>query len=655
MKRRILYLIATAFVISVIFIRCSKPDQSSGYPVTPVSFENVRIEDTFWSERIKTNREVTIPFALQKISETGRMDNFLKASGKMEGKHEGKRYNDTDVFKVLEGIAYSLQVYPDPELECYADSLIMEIAAAQEEDGYLFTGRTIDPQNPPIGSGAERWSQLNSSHELYNAGHLYEAAVAYFKATGNRELLDVAIKNADFLLEVFGPDKRRDAPGHQEIELALVKLYGVTGKEEYIDLAKFFLDQRGLEHSSPPYPDSSPFSIYNGKEYMQDHKPVTEQDEACGHAVRAVYMYTGMADVAALTGEAAYQNAISSIWNDVVSYKIYLTGGVGARHTTEAFGDKYELPNKEAYTETCASIGNIFWNFRMFLNSGSAQFQDLMEKILYNGMLSGISLSGDRFFYQNPLESDGGYTRSPWFEVSCCPGNIVRFLPSLPGYIYAYQGSDLLINQFISSSTNINAGGNKLEVKMTSGFPWDGKIKLNIGSKKKSPVTVRIRIPGWFKGFAHPTSLYAFTYCTNTPIIVKLNGEDFDYKFENQYLVIEKVWEFDDSLEIDWGMDLKMVRSADSLLENVGKLALQRGPIIYCIEEADNPGVDFDKIQLVPSEPVNYEFDADLLGGIGTLRFTGMQDGEKVYLTAIPYYAWSNRGAGKMKVWIDAM
>ena len=641
-------------MILLFFAGCSSSEPASpGYPVQPISFEQVKLEDDFWSNKIRINREVTIPFALQKISETGRMDNFLKASGKMEGPHEGKRYNDTDVFKVIEGIAYSLQVYPDNDLEAYADSLISEIAAAQEPDGYLFTGRTIDPDNPPVGSGPERWSQLNSSHELYNSGHLYEAAVAYFKATGNRELLDVAIRNADFLLEVFGPGKRLDAPGHQEIELALVKLYNVTGKEEYIHLAKFFLDQRGGEHFSPPFPDTSPFSIYNDKVYMQDHKPVVEQNEACGHAVRAVYMYTGMADVAALTGEESYIEAISNIWNDVVGSKIYLTGGVGSRHTTEAFGDPYELPNKEAYTETCASIGNIFWNFRMFLNSGDAVFQDVLEKTLYNGMLSGVSLSGDRFFYQNPLESDGGYTRSPWFEVSCCPGNVVRFLPSLPGYIYAVEGDELIINQFISSSTTIKLGKNKLDVKMVSGFPWNGKVSLEIKSDKNTPVTVKIRIPGWFEGFAHPTELYSFTECDNSNLKIGINGQDIEYDSEGQYIVIEKIWNDDETLGIEFDMPVKFVRSSEKLIENAGKLALQRGPVVYCIEEADNPGVDFDLIKLDANGPVSYQYDPELLGGVGTISLPGVQGGETIPLTAIPYYAWSNRGPGNMKVWID--
>ena len=646
--------IAPVYILIIAFslAACNENKENTGYPVQPVSFENVILKDEFWSEKVRVNREVTIPFALQKISETGRMDNFLKASGRMEGPHQGKRYNDTDVYKVIEGIAYSLQAHPDDELESYTDSLINEIAAAQEEDGYIFTGRTIDPENPPAGSGDERWSQLNSSHELYNSGHLYEAAVAYFKATGKRQLLNVAIKNADFLLKTFGPDKLQAIPGHQEIELALVKLYDLTGKAEYLELARFFLDQRGKGFISPPYPDTSPFNIYDDRIYLQDHMPVIEQEEACGHAVRATYMYTGMADVAALTGAVEYQNAISSIWNDVVNYKIYLTGGIGSRHTTEAFGDKYELPNQEAYAETCASIGNIFWNYRMYLNSGNAMYHDLIEKILYNGMLSGVSLSGDRFFYQNPLESDGGYTRSPWFEVSCCPGNIVRFLPSVPGYIYSVQDTALVINQFISSSTRVDVNGNKISLDMESEFPWDGVVRFSVDSRKRSPVTVKVRVPGWVQGFAHPSSLYTYELCSNTLFTVKVNGEESEIDQVDQYIVFNRVWEKEDIVEIKWDMEIKMVRSAEGITENHGKLALQRGPVIYCIEEADNPHVDFDKIMLDNREPVIYEFDPELLGGIGTLELSGLQDGKHVPLKAVPYYAWSNRGEGWMKVWV---
>ncbi|MFC1960903.1 glycoside hydrolase family 127 protein [Chloroflexota bacterium] len=376
---------------------------SSDYPFQPVPFTQVTIQDNFWQPRLETNRQVTIPYDFEKCEETGRIDNFSKAAGQMDGPHEGLHFNDSDVFKIIEGAAYSLQVHPDPGLESYIDVVIEKIAAAQEEDGYIYTTRTIDPAHPHEMSGPERWSHLTMSHELYNVGHMYEAAVAYFQATGKRAFLDVAIRSADLIDKVFGPDALRDVPGHQEIEIGLVKLYRVTGDEKYLNLARFFLDERGQANARQVQ------DAFGNAGYMQDHIPVTEQHEAVGHAVRAVYMYAGMADVAALTGDQAYIMALKHIWENVVSKKLALTGGIGARHHGEAFGDNYELPNLTAYNETCAAIGSIFWNHRLFLLSGQAETYDIIERTLYNGFLSGISLAGDTFFYVNPLAWDGQY------------------------------------------------------------------------------------------------------------------------------------------------------------------------------------------------------------------------------------------------------
>lgn len=446
MKRATIIRIMFVCVALVAFSNVCGKKSITDYPVKPVPFTDVHVDDDFWLPRMETNRSVTIPFALKKNEDTGRVNNFRKAAGLMEGKYEGRRFNDTDVYKVMEGVAYSLSLDHDPELEKYLDSLIEIIAAAQEEDGYLYAARTVDPENPAPGAGPGRWTRLRGSHELYNAGHMYEAAVAHYLATGKRTFLDVAVKNADLLVKEFGPEKRRDFPGHQEIEIGLAKLFRVTGNKEYLKLAKFFLDERGHAHDGGLYPESSPFAIYNQKKYMQDHKPVLEQNEAVGHAVRASYMYAGMADVAALTGNVEYVRAIDSVWENVVSKKMYLTGGIGARHTSEAFGDNYELPNFTAYTETCAAVGNVMWNHRLFLLHGDARYIDVMERVLYNGLISGVSLSGDRFFYQNPLESKGKYERSPWFEVACCPGNITRFIPSFPGYVYAQRNGILYVN-----------------------------------------------------------------------------------------------------------------------------------------------------------------------------------------------------------------
>jgi len=435
------FTIILLMIFCILGLTCSKNHQKD-YPIKPVAFNEVEITDSFWLPRLETNRKVTIPFAFKKCEETGRIDNFAKAAGLMEGDFEGKRYNDSDVFKIMEGAAYSLSLKRDTELEKYMDDLIDKVAESQEKDGYLYTNRTINPENPAPGAGEKRWSNLGSSHELYNVGHMYEAAVAYYQATGKRAFLNVALKNADLITELFGPAGIKEFPGHQEIEIGLVKLFRVTGKKKYLDLAKFFLDVRGKKEYKKMFDENSDFSIYNQDWYLQAHKPVIEQSEAIGHAVRATYMYSGMADVAAMTRDTAYIKAIDRIWDDVVSKKLYLTGGIGSRHEGEAFGDAYELPNKTAYNETCAAIGNVFWNFRLFLLHGEAKYLDVLERTLYNGLLSGISLSGDLFFYPNPLEADGKFkfnqgalSRKPWFDCACCPGNLVRFLPSLPGYI----------------------------------------------------------------------------------------------------------------------------------------------------------------------------------------------------------------------------
>ncbi|MBM3285376.1 MAG: glycoside hydrolase family 127 protein, partial [Candidatus Aminicenantes bacterium] len=367
------------------------------YPVQPVPFTRVELADKFWAPRLEITRTKSVRYAFQMNEETGRVDNFRKAARLMSGPHTGKRYNDSDVFKAMEAACYALLLHPDPELEKKVDELVDLIGKAQEPDGYLYTAMTIDPENPAPGAGDARWSNLRVSHELYNVGHMYEAAVAHFQATGRRTFLDIAEKNAGLLLRTFGPGLRRGFPGHQEIEIGLARLYRVSGKKEYLDLARFFLDERGYYHQGMRYSESDPFSVYNSDEYLQNHKPVLEQDEAAGHAVRATYMYAGMADVAALGGYPEYVSAIDRLWENVVGRKMYLTGGLGSRHTTEGFGDAYELPSAEAYAETCAAVGHAFWNHRLFLLHGEARYIDVFERVLYNGLLSGVSLSGDRF------------------------------------------------------------------------------------------------------------------------------------------------------------------------------------------------------------------------------------------------------------------
>ena len=659
MNRLIKWLLFGAFIITA-FIVCGNK-KAADYPVKPVPFTDVHVDDVFWLPRMETNRSVTIPFALKKNEDTGRVNNFKKAAGLMEGKYEGRRFNDTDVYKVMEGAAYSLSLDPDPELEKYLDSLIEIIAAAQEEDGYLYAARTVDPENPAPGAGPGRWTRLRGSHELYNAGHMYEAAVAYYLATGKRTFLDVAVKNADLLVKEFGPNKRRDFPGHQEIEIGLAKLFRVTGNKEYLKLAKFFLDERGYAHDGGLYPESSPFAIYNQKKYMQDHKPVLEQNEAVGHAVRASYMYAGMADVAALTGNVEYVRAIDRIWENVVSKKMYLTGGIGARHTSEAFGDNYDLPNFTAYTETCAAVGNVMWNHRLFLLHGDARYIDVMERVLYNGLISGVSLSGDRFFYQNPLESKGKYERSPWFEVACCPGNITRFIPSFPGYVYAQRNGILYVNLFVGDTAKIMVENNSVEIKQETRYPWEGVVKITIDPERSAEFTLNIRIPGWAQNLPVPSDLYRYMRKRNGDVKLTVNGNPFTMDIERGYARIRRRWRRGDVVELDLPMPVRRVICNENVKDNRGKVALERGPLVYCAEWVDNGGGVLDLL-LPDSIELESKYQEDMLGGIVIIKgkvfelkksddgkFTGRIDRE---LIAIPYYAWAHRGEGEMAVWL---
>jgi DUF1680 family protein len=618
--------------------------------LTAVPFTDVTIADEFWAPRMQTNRNVTIPYAFKKCEETGRIDNFAKAAGLMEGKFEGIRFNDSDVFKVIEGAAYSLHLYPDPELDKYLDDLIAKIAAAQEDDGYLYTCRTIDANNLPGDTGKTRWSYLAQSHELYNVGHMYEAAVAHYQATGKRTFLDVAIKNADLIDRVFGPNKKRDVPGHQEIEIGLVKLYRVTGNKKYLKLAKFFLDQRGRADGRKLY-----------GEYCQDHKPVVEQDAAVGHAVRAAYMYSGMADVALLTGDSRYVEALDRIWQDVVTGKLYITGGIGARHGGESFGQAYELPNKTAYCETCAAIANAMWNHRMFLLHGDAKYIDLVERIIYNGFLSGISMSGEKFFYQNPLASDGKYERSPWFGCACCPTNIVRFLPSLPGYAYAQRGNNLYVNLFIGGAATIRLPNNTVRLTQQTHYPWDGNVSISVEPERPAEFAVCVRIPGWLQNRPVPSDLYRYSNISNESVTLKVNGEVLALEMDKGFTHISRKWNKADLIDIHFPMTVRRVLCHDNVKDNVGRVALERGPIVYCAEWLDNGG-QVDNLALSDDAQLEAEYRSDMLNGVTVIRgkaqslysskdrkYTVTKEQEFV---AIPYYAWAHRGPGEMAVWL---
>ena len=615
------------------------------YPITPAPFTEVCFTDRFWLPRLETNRQVTIPYDFEKCEETGRIDNFAKAAGLMEGPHEGIFYNDSDVFKVVEGAAYSLSLHPDPELEGYLDDLIKKVAGAQENDGYLYTARTIDPEAVDSEQeGPERWSNLRVSHELYNVGHLYEAAVAYHQATGKRTLLDVALRNAELIDSVFGPDKIRDVPGHQEIEIGLVKLYRTTGERRYLELAKFFLDQRGQ-------PDRGNLQTnFDLPGYMQDHRPVTEQREAVGHAVRAAYMYSGMADVAALTGDEAYIAALDTLWQNVVSRRMYITGGIGSRHHGEAFGEDFELPNAKAYAETCAAIANAMWNHRMFLLHGDGKYLDVLERTLYNGFLSGVSLQGNTFFYANPLSSDGawafnvrvGAVRSPWFDCSCCPTNVVRLLPSLPGYTYAHQDDRLFVNLYIGGNATIPLAR---EVKLTqeTSYPWSGAVKLTIDPSEPTEFALHLRIPGWARNEPVPSDLYRYLDRPDAPVTLRVNGEPVAVESNQGFAVVRRNWRSGDTVELDLPLPVRRVMSHENIEDNRGRVAVERGPLVYCAEGIDNGGAALD-LTLPDDAPLVVERDEGLLGGMTKICSGGV--------TLIPYYAWSHRGAGEMNVWL---
>ncbi len=651
-----------SFFMMLIFIVLSSSggNLQKDYPIRPVAFTQVRVHDAFWAPRLETNRTVTVPFAMEKNEETGRVDNFRKAAGLIKGSHQGKRYNDSDVFKVMEGASYTLMLHPNLQLERELDDLIIIIGMAQEPDGYLFTTRTIDPKNPAAGAGQERWSNLRVSHELYNVGHMYEAAVAHYLATGERKFLNIAIKNADLLVRTFGPGKRRAFPGHQEIEIGLSKLYRVTGNRAYLDLAKFFLDERGRYFGGERHDPKDPFAVYDADEYMQNHRPVVEQVEAVGHAVRAMYMYAGMADVAALGGYPDYIKAIDRLWDNVVGKKMYLTGGVGARDTSEAFGSAYELPNASAYTETCAAIGNALWQQRLFLLHGDAKYVDVLERVMYNGLISGVSLDGMSFFYQNPLESAGRYARSAWFEVACCPPNITRFLPSVPGYVYAIKDDVVYVNLFIGNTATIDLKGQKIGLRQETRYPWDGTVKITVEPEKSAEFSVYVRIPGWAQNRPVPSDLYMFLDKNDEKPTLKVNGSVMAFNIDKGYARVKRVWRKGDEIEVVLPMPVRRVATHGAVKDDVGKVALERGPILFCAEGLDNGGRVLN-LAIPDGAKFSAEFRPDLLKGMVVLKGKALAamksaDGKTIStkeqdFLAIPYYAWANRGASEMEVW----
>lgn len=614
--------IAMATVVMAAFSGCSAGTGTEEVKmITPVNFSDVLIEDGFWTPRLQSHKDVTMGVCIDQIeNQTGRIRNFENAALK-QGEHSGIFFDDSDVYKALEGMAYSLQNIPDPVLEAKCDEWIDKFAAAQEEDGYINTFYTLTGLD-------KRWDNMDK-HEMYCAGHMIEAGVAYYNVTGKRKLLDVCIRMADHMMTIFGPGKRNWVPGHEEIELALVKLYQATGDKKYLEFSEWLLDQRGHGYGSHSVSQGEAARKWNPV-YYQDDAPVRDMCEIAGHAVRAMYLYCGMADVAAYTGDQGYIDALNRLWDDVVLRNMYITGGIGQSAHNEGFTEDYSLPNLTAYCETCASVGMVLWNWRMNQFTGDSKYADVMERSMYNGALAGISLEGDTFFYVNPLESVGNHHRKPWYGCACCPSQICRFLPSIGNYIYGVSDNAVWVNLYMGNTAEVKVAGKDVTLTQKTDYPWDGAIALTVGTKSPVKTQIRLRIPDW---------------CSSYTLAV--NGQPVEAPVEKGYAVIERKWKNDDTVELNFDMPVEVVAADPRVKENEGKRAVQRGPLVYCIEEADNK-VDFDSLRISEDAQFTTEFRPDFLRGVVTITARTADN----TLNYIPYYTWDNREAGGMKVWV---
>lgn len=640
-------------VITVLIFNVSFVSALFGQPkyplITPVNFSKVTIQDSFWKPKIDKVSSITIPVCIEQTEiKTPRIRNFEKVARRKGEKHEGIFYDDSDVFKALEAIAYSVSTHPDKVLEQKADEWIEKIAAAQLPDGYINTYYTL-------GRIESRWTDM-SMHEDYNGGHLIEAAVAYFHATGKRKLLDVAIRFADHFDSLFGPGKRHWVTGHEELELALVKLYRVTNNKKYLDLSNWLLEERGHKLAV-----GYTWTEWRDTAYAQDIVPVKEQKEITGHAVRAMYLYTGVADVASLTGDDDYMEAMRAVWEDVVYRNMYITGGIGSSGSNEGFSNDYELPNENAYCETCASVGMVFWNQRMNQLTGESKYIDILERSLYNAASDGLSLDGKLFFYGNPLASDGRHKRREWFGTACCPANIARLVESLGNYIYAKSNRDIYVNLFVSSSTSIDLESTKVSVSTETNYPWDGEIKININPEKKSKFAVKVRIPGWVLGRPVPGDTYQYMDINSSVYSIKVNGQPAELSMEDGYANIDRMWKKGDFIQASFPMMPRRVIARAEVKDDLNRVAFERGPLVFCVEHPDNDGKAFN--MFVPDNAeLTSEYRADLLGGTQVITTQvpvivpsndGMQIKTEIKtITAIPYYLWSNRGQGQMQVWL---
>jgi hypothetical protein len=631
-----------------------KDNQSTMHPgqIKDVSFTQVHLNDAFWAPRMEINRTVSIPSAFYQCEINGRFDNFALAGGLIDGEHQGDfSFDDTDPYKIIEGASYSLAMKYDPKLDAYLDSVIALITAAQEDDGYLTTCVTNRATRLAGWWGSSRWERINS-HELYNSGHLYEAAVAHYKATGKRTLLEVAIKNADLVCDVFGlgEDQIHYPSGHPIIEMALVKLYKVTGKEKYLDQARYFVDEAG--------------QLTNGRKpgiYSQDHVPVREQSEIVGHAVRAGYFFSGATDIASLQQDKELFEAVSRVWDNMAESKLYITGGVGSRAQGEGFGPDYELNNFNNYCETCASIANVYWNHRMFLATGESKYIDVLERTLYNGLIAGVSLGGDKFFYDNPLASLGGHQRQKWFGCACCPGNITRFMASVPGYVYAIQYNSIYVNLFVESNSTLELPGGQIELAQVSNYPWSGDVEIKVNRTIPRKFALHIRIPGWARNRPVPTDLYHYVDKAKPEVRLTVNDVPVKMKTADGYVVIDRKWSPGDKVSLHMNMPVRRTQANDKVEYNKGLLSIERGPILYALEGIDQPDQYLFDVVIPRGSEISAYYDKSLLNGVVVLEgeaFKVIRHGKEGHIEekpfifkAIPYNTWNNRGPGQLIVW----
>ncbi|MBO3802198.1 MAG: glycoside hydrolase family 127 protein [Thermoproteota archaeon] len=600
----------------------------------PVAISSVKLQDNFWKPRIKILKEVTLPTQYEQLEKTGHIFNFQRASGKVKGEFQGFFFNDSDLYKWIEAVSYYLAQEYDERLNSLLERVIGEIESAQDEDGYLNTYFVFEKKN-------QRWENLRDMHELYCAGHLIQAAIAHYRATKSSRLLKVALKLADHIDNVFGPNKKYGAPGHPEIEMALVELFRLTRDKKYLRLSEFFIDQRG-------------HGLIGGRELHIDHKPFRELDEIVGHAVRSVYLNCGAADIYMETGEEALLKALERLWENMTEKKMYITGGIGSRYEGESFGENYELPNEEAYCETCASIANIMWNWRMLLITGDAKFSDLIELTLYNAALAGISLDGKHYFYVNPLESRKKHERKEWYDCACCPPNIARLLASLPGYFYSTSEEGIWVHLYAKSEAKIELENLTVNIIQETNYPWEGEVLIRVEPNEESTFSIFLRVPGWSK-----------------LATIKVGDEEKLVHETGKYIEIRRKWKQGDEIRINFHVEVEKIFSNENVKNNLCKVAIKRGPIIYCIESVDNPNLNIFNLSLPLDSELKTRWTANLLNGINIIEGEALYSEldntkEKLYtssyeltkslskvrFTAIPYYAWANRGKSDMLVWI---